>query len=154
MPNWAQGIMKVRGTEEHIINFLKGALIPVGFWGEKVSVETTEDEYDLTLQSSSGSFLIKGTRRSFIEGSVEFWKDEEENKRVLVLDTFKQAWAVLPEALVVLSKEYEVDIKIDAFECGMEFQQEVEIVKGQVVSYKEITFDDYQWDCVMPHLGG
>lgn len=47
-----------------------------------------------------------------------------------------------------------MDIRLYGFERGMEFNQEVIIENGEIVKDEEIKFDDYDWECVMPHLGG
>ncbi|MGR5995465.1 hypothetical protein ACT7C9_25025 [Bacillus cereus] len=56
--------------------------------------------------------------------------------------------------LATLSKEYNVDIKIYAFEKGMEFNQDVEIHKGEIIKNVEIEFDNYMWECINPNMGG
>ena len=45
-------------------------------------------------------------------------------------------------------------MKIHGFECGMEFNQVVEIVDGKIMKDEELQFKDYQWDCIFPNLGG
>lgn len=45
-------------------------------------------------------------------------------------------------------------MKIHAFEQGMEFNQVIEIIDGEVIHDYEIHFTDYQWECVCPKLGG
>lgn len=49
--------------------------------------------------------------------------------------------------------KYNVDMKIHAFERGMEFNQVIEIVDGEIIQDKEIQFEDYQWECICPKLG-
>lgn len=46
------------------------------------------------------------------------------------------------------------DMKIHAFEMGMEFNQVIEIIDGKIVKDEELHFKDYQWDCICPKLGG
>ena len=67
---------------------------------------------------------------------------------------FKAAWNVESEPYIELSKAYNVDIKIEAFERGMEFSRFVLIENGELKEDKGIEYDDYVWDCVMPNLGG
>lgn len=66
----------------------------------------------------------------------------------------KGAWDISSEPYINLSKQYNVDIKIEAFERGMEFSRYILIEKGELKEDKEIKYDDYVWDCVMPNLGG
>lgn len=58
------------------------------------------------------------------------------------------------EKLAEVSKKYEIDLKIYAFECGMEFNQDVEIINGEIIKNDEIKFDDYRWECINPTKGG
>lgn len=50
--------------------------------------------------------------------------------------------------------EYDVDIKIFTFECGMEFTQEIEISKGEIIKNVCYEYDDYQWEFPFSNLGG
>ena len=67
---------------------------------------------------------------------------------------FKAAWDVESEPYIELSKAYNVDIKIEAFERGMEFSRYILIENGNLKEDKETKYDDYVWECVMPNLGG
>ena len=155
MANWICGDLKVRGTKENIKKFLIEGLISTG---SKIKPEITcDDKWKFSIRSNTDSFYIKGTRGSFIEKEgiytyINDWKDDEE--RVIVLDEYKSAWAIDVVGLVNLSKEFNIDFKILGFELGMEFNQDVEIVKGEVIKNEEITFDDYEWECIRPHIGG
>ena len=61
---------------------------------------------------------------------------------------------VFSSKYIDLSKQYNVDIKIEAFEHGMEFSRYILIEKGELKEDKKIEYEDYVWDCVMPNLGG
>ena len=154
MANWICGDLKIRGTKENIKKFLIEGLISTG---SKIKPEITcDDKWKFSIKSNTDSFYIKGTRRSFIEKEeiytyINDWEDDEE--RVIVLE-YKSAWGIDVVGLVNLSKEFNIDFKILGFELGMEFNQDVEIVKGEVIKNEEITFDDYEWECIRPHIGG
>lgn len=154
MANWICGDLKVRGTKENIKKFLIEGLISTG---SKIKPEITcDDKWKFSIRSNTDSFYIKGTRRSFIEKEgiytyINDWEDDEE--RVIVLE-YKSAWGIDVVGLVNLSKEFNIDFKILGFELGMEFNQDVEIIKGEVIKNEEITFDDYEWECIRPHIGG
>ncbi|MCK1211126.1 hypothetical protein MXZ81_05935 [Streptococcus uberis] len=51
MPNWCEGVIKIRGNKQQIINYLKDLLEPVNFFGEELKVKVTENDYDLTFES-------------------------------------------------------------------------------------------------------
>lgn len=164
MPNWAEGTLKIRGTRADIISFLKGALRPLGEPAAEIQallsggtapdpeVQIEEKEYGFEMKAPRG-FHVAGTRRAFVEQEIDWWFDDKHTE-TLVIDNFKQAWGIEPEPFRVLSEKYQVDIKIYVFECGMEFNHEVEIHKGHIIKDQEIQFDDYNWDCIMPNLGG
>lgn len=154
MPNWCEGTLKVRGTKEDIKRFLIEAVNPVGFLGDEVEPKTIqEDQWEFTLKSKH-HFHIKGTHRNFIESNIEFHFDTDDDIKICVIENFKAAWGIEPEPLAKLSKEYNIDFKIYAFERGKEFNLDLEIHKGDIVKYEEIEFQDYQWECISPHLGG
>lgn len=154
MPNWICGDLKVRGTKENIKKFLIEGLISMG---SKIRPEIIRDDtWKFSIRSNTDFFYIKDTRRSFIEKEeihtyINDWEDDEE--RVIVLE-YRSAWGIDVVGLVNLSKEFNIDFKILGFELGMEFNQDVEIIKGEVIKNEEITFDDYEWECIRPHIGG
>lgn len=154
MANWICGDLKVRGTKENIKKFLIEGLISTG---SKIRPEIIRDDtWKFSIRSNTDSFYIKDTRRSFIEKEeihtyINDWEDDEEG--VIVLE-YKSAWGIDVVGLVNLSKEFNIDFKILGFELGMEFNQDVEIIKGEVIKNEEITFDDYEWECIRPHIGG
>lgn len=160
MPNWCEGSLKVRGEKENIRKFLTEALITIHPVLIQVlrpdlqapEVNVTEDDWSMTIESTGkDGFHVKGTRRNFIESNSIEW---EFDRDVLIIDDFKAAWGIDSGPLVELSKQYDLDFRIYAFERGMEFNQEIEIHKGKIIKDLEIKFDDYEWECIMPGLGG
>jgi hypothetical protein len=155
MPNWSEGNLKVRGSKENIKKFLTEGIEPVSFFGVAgQQSEIEEDEYEFTVKSPARGFYVKGTRRHFIESTIcfEYW--EEQDEYVLIIENFKAAWGVYADQLAEISKEYNIDFKIYAFEKGMEFNQDIEIHKGEIIKDDEIQFNDYYWECINPTLGG
>ncbi|HJF33284.1 MAG TPA: hypothetical protein K8V56_16095 [Sporosarcina psychrophila] len=154
MPNWAEGLIKIRGTRQDIRKFLTQGLKPTNYSysSQQFEVEIEEDEFELTMKALHG-FYIKNTRRSFIDGEINWWFDDVELE-VLTIESFKQAWVVEASQFSEISKEFNLDIKIYAFESGMEFNQNIEIHKGEIIKNEVIRFDDYKWECLYPDLGG
>lgn len=161
MPNWCVGTLKVRGDKENIKNFLLGALAPLNstsaiaslLGGKEVPEHTViveEDDWEMTLKTEEG-FHVKGSRRNFIESKEISWYLED---NVLIIYDYRAAWGIDTPALIKLSSEYGVDLKIYAFERGMEFNLDIEIHKGEIVKNNEIKFNDYKWECICPELGG
>lgn len=148
MPNWAEGTLKLRGRSENIASALKQMLLN--------DIVTLEDEWDGTLlkfNNTTPYFYINETRRAFIEQEqIEVWLEEE--FCIVELDNFKQAWSVIPENYQEISSRFDIDIKIFTFECGMEFTQEIEISKGEIIKNVCYEYDNYQWEVPFSNLGG
>jgi len=148
MPNWAEGSLKLRGRSENIASALKEMLLN--------DTATLEDKWDgalLIFNNTVPYFYIDGTRRAFIDKKqIEVWFDEE--FCTVELDDFKQEWSAIPENYKEISSKFDVDIKIFTFECGMEFTQEIEISKGEIIKDVCYEYDDYQWEVPFSNLGG
>ncbi|KYD03467.1 hypothetical protein B4102_3385 [Heyndrickxia sporothermodurans] len=158
MPNWCEGTMKVRGTKDNLVKFLKNGFAPVSWLGSEKEMQVSEDDYSVSIKCDDKlhGFHVRGTHRNFVETNCiefEFW-DEDKETHVMLLENYKAAWGIEAESLSNLSKEYDLDFKIYAFERGMEFNQDIEIVKGEIVKDDEIQFDDYEWECISPGVGG
>lgn len=153
MPNWAEGTLKLRGKTENIVSALKEMLL-------ENQGTTLEEEYDdtlLTFKTENDYFYINGTRRAFISGKdIEIWLDEDDEDFVIIeLENFKQAWAALADNYTEISSKFDVDIKIFTFEMGMEFTQEIEISKGEIIkNIVNENFTNYSWDVPFSRLGG
>ena len=154
MPNWCEGTLKVRGKLEDLKRFVLEGLHPVDFFGN--------EREPLKLDSLGnckykGTCWIENTRRGFIEDLDVYFCDYEETDepQVICLES-KFAWAITAEELQKTCIKYNVDMKIYAFERGMEFNQDIEIVNGEIVTNDEIEFKgkDYLWECIMPNMGG
>ena len=157
MPNWCEGTLKVRGNKENIKLFIKNGLQSVDFNGKTLDSVNDEGKYILYKETADNhnSFYIIGTRRYFInQGSIIFEWEENNDESILLLNRFRAAWVIEAEQLAKISKEYNIDFKIYGFEQGMEFNQDIEIIKGKIIKDKEIKFDNYNWDCICPKLGG
>ena len=150
MPNWAKGTLKLRGKTENIVSALKEMLL------DNQSV-TLEEEYEgtlLTFKTENDYFYINGTRRAFISGKdIEIWLDDD--FVIIELEDFKQAWAASADNYTEISSKFDVDIKIFTFEMGMEFTQEIQISKGEIIqNIVNENFTDYSWDVPFSRLGG
>lgn len=136
MPNWAEGTLKLRGRRENVASALKEMLL-----GNKGA--TLEEEYDGTLlifKNEYDYFYINGTRRAFISSKdIEIWLDDD-----FVIIEYTE-----------ISSKFDVDIKIFTFEMGMEFTQEIEISKGEIIkNIVNENFTNYSWDVPFSRLGG
>lgn len=163
MPNWCEGVLKVRGTRQNIIDYLQELVQkPIFKLSEELQPEIifSDDGYEIKFEIKNFDyFYLKNTRRAFIDtDEFEFylWEDEEDSEKIAVasISNFKQAWGIIPANYTELSKKHNVDIRIFGYELGMEFTQEVEIHKGVVVKNIECKYDDYAWEVPFSNLGG
>lgn len=164
MPNWCEGVFKVRGTKQNVINYLQELLkVPPVEQNKNPEPEIIFsngcDELKFELKNCN-HFYLKHTRRAFINTakiSILLNGDEDDYPEQMIIASiphFVQAWGIIPENYTELSKKHNVDLRIFGFEHGMEFTQEVEIHKGSIVKSVEREFDNYKWDVPFSHLGG
>lgn len=152
MPNWCVGTLKIRGDKENVRKFLLESItVPGSVFGNTPELEVEEDDNYLRMKSKWGLY-VKGSHRQFIQGEIEWYAYDGVN--TLCIDCYEGAWGIDTETLVRLSKEYQIDIKIYAFERGMKFNLDFEVHKGELIKDLEVTFDDYEWDCPCPTMGG
>jgi hypothetical protein len=168
MPNWCEGTLKVRGKKSDITRWIRENVVAYSYgWlrddgghlhpqttinPKAVTVQYDDPESDEIYVTVTTDAHITGTRRNFVLED-EYWASEHHGIMVLVLN-FKAAWGIESEPYVKMSQEYHVDFRLYGFEKGMEFNQEIIIEDGQLIRDVEITFDDYQWECIDPRLGG
>lgn len=151
MPNWCKGCLKVRGKAVNVKKFILEGLKPINFLGGELPKLELSDFGDV---DSDTECWIQGTTRGFVENLyVDFSLVEDHETFTVALDA-KFAWAADVEGLLALCQKYEVDMKLYAFEKGMEFNQDILIVDGIVLRDFVIKFEDYNWECICPTLGG
>jgi len=173
MPNWCEGNLRLRGTGKAILDFVKNEFEVVGHEKGKgllggqstcapeIVYECCEVDAKVPEQAKDWAFLdmyIKDTRRNFVGGKgFSFYiggEDELKDVHTVCIDDFRAAWGVDATPYVEKAKKYGVDIKIIGFERGMEFAQYIEIINGELIKNDEIKFDDWDWECIMPNMGG
>lgn len=146
MPNWCEGTLKIRGTVKQIMLFAIHA-----FETADIRVGDCSDTYINILFNNDA--WVKGTHRAFCNGEICFGVNDA-NQKVAVALEFRQAWNVKAEPFLELARKANVDIKIYAFERGLQFNRDIEIINGELIKNETIEFDDYDWDCICPLLGG
>ena len=150
MPNWCVGTLRVRGTKENLTNFVLEGLSPVTYIGQELEPLKMDDCGCIECERC----WIKGTRRGFVVDLYVYFDDlKDEEETTIALDT-EFAWCISAEELLNSCKQYNVDMRIHAFERGMCFNQIIEIIDGKITKDEEVTFDDYNWDCICPNIGG
>lgn len=153
MPNWCMGTLKIRGKQKDVKRFVLEGLRPVDFFGNEKEPPLNLNKYNNV--SSNYSCYIEGTCRGFVE-DLDVYFDGNENAENIICKAVeaKFAWGIDATEFVEISKKYGVDFRIHAFERGMEFNQDIEIIAGEIVKDEEIKFNDYTWECICPNIGG
>jgi hypothetical protein len=162
MPNFCKGQLKVKGKYEDIIRFVDNEIRtydynlpgePVLNLGKRIIYEK-DGEYELDLPKECA--YIETTHRNFIDKGTYCCRRDEKRKdgtSVLVMDLFA-AWNIDPVPYIAFSREYNLDFRVYAFECGMQFNRDICIISGRRVKDETIKFKDYDWECIAPKIGG
>lgn len=154
MPNWAKGVLKVRGSGRAIANYLEDVCAYVNEDGENIDAVVDVDTvtYKCSIKPSesnlSNYIYLCDTKQAFIDcKEVDVYlSDYRDNQYVVELPNFKQAWAVDVNNFIRLSKKHGVDIKIFGYERGLQFTQEIEILQGEIIKDERINIKNWAWD--------
>lgn len=156
MPNWCKGTLKVRGKTKDLKKFILEGLKPVNGFGQMLNpLNFCVDEEGYFEISSENTVYIENTRRGFVDDLDVYLYSDDEDVDIICLDS-RFAWGITATELQETYIKYHVDMKIYAFERGMEFNQDIEIVDGNIIKDAEIIFEgkDYTWECICPTMGG
>lgn len=162
MPNWCEGTIKMRGKRDNILYFFRKGINVYGFDGGNYVVQDREkwynelDSFEIHIKEDA---YIEGTRRAFIKAQDVYLIGED---IVTVCFDAMQAWEYKPEEFLKIAKDYKLSIKGYGIECGMQFCQEFEIVTSDKDGISEtritidnhIKYDDWEWECPFPFMGG
>lgn len=165
MPNWCEGYLKIRGKKKDLINFIENEIMLIKRENliseqELVDIKMQDDgvECFFNYNKSYNEFLyLKSTRRFFVESEeISFYYDEEDEDAICHITLWiKQAWAIdIQELLVEHSKNYHVDFNIYASESGMEFEQYITVIDGELIKNEEREYTDFHFEAINPELGG
>ena len=172
MPNWIEGTMKLRGKMSDIKRFFDEGIELSGWLNEQNKqrgnyIKESCLENELSYEIVGDTPYVIGTHRMFIaEGDYYLYKNDDDNN-VMVLGV-QQAWSftgdgtgVKEKALVDIADRYNLDIRLYGIEQGMEFCQEVVVhhkradeEKGKIVVDSFIKYEDWDWECPFPRMGG
>lgn len=175
MPNWCSGNIRFRGKMDDILKLLREECMYYTTTNENddlieapVFVKVDNDFNRITISFPEGKHnlcYIRNTDRNILHTNFDNEIDsvscsdleEADNRIIVVFNDFSAAWSIEPESYVEISKKYNVDIRILGWEQGVGFDQEIEIVGGniirnQVTEYKD--YADYLWRSALPYIGG
>ncbi|MBE7394606.1 hypothetical protein [Pasteurella multocida] len=147
MPNWCKGNLKIRGKIEDVKKFLDEQIYKKG--------EVILEKDEIKLSGVDGH--LKDTYRCFISAGKDGFHDEFYARRdgnIIVIIPVQHAWGPYLPYFEELSEKYNVDFRFYGYERGLEFNCEFEIIKGNITIHRKIEFDNYEWECPEPRLGG
>lgn len=156
MPNWIEGTLKLRGKVESIKKFIENE-INDGPDCTKLLV-VNEPEYHYVEYHFYNEPHVKGTKRAFITNCRAYMDTDEKSieEEIIICLSIEQAWGFTdPEVWLEKSHQYNIDIRLFGIESGMQFTQEVIILRDRDVVVNNITkFVDFEWECPFPEMGG
>lgn len=164
MPNWCEGVIKVRGKKNDVISFLENEILKMNYTGlfeipksENIKMEDIGYGYEYKLDDDKKEyFYLKDSTRCFIKQNyieIYIYSDTEEKETYVTLE-FKQAWDVEEELFAKLSEKYNIDFNIYATEKGMEFEKYITIINGEFTRLETKEYDDFYFEAINPELGG
>lgn len=146
MPNWSVGDLKVRGTKPDLQEFMGNI-------------------------DSENYFWIKGTARIFVsEEEFKFNEDilkdnyegdycDDGEHMILTFKETQAAWSFMNahdnmKKLSDISKEFNVDLRVTAWEQGGLFKETLEILNGCPTICSTVQYNDWRWEAERPTMGG
>lgn len=170
MPNWIEGVLKIRGDFDNIKKLLSEEVKAYHYTDTNTGNYATEEinngfkceEYDDSYYEvsygieSSAWLHFKGSDRAFVddtEGIVIILDDPKAVTSVHI----RQAWGFRYEYWVGLSKIYNVDLRLYGVELGMMFTEEVEIKDGEITldnGKQYENFSEFIWKVPFYDMGG
>ena len=161
MPNWCEGRMKIRGKFSDVVSCLQNSFEGLKQGDNYVMVEAPENIKIHSKYIDSGVFeirfnktvYVKHSQRAIVSGGCDVCAQDKDSQTTAIIE-IKQAWCIVAENFVEMSHDYNVDIRIQAFERGMEFYQDVIIEKGEITRDQTKEYQDWDWDCPVPDFGG
>lgn len=179
MPNIFEGTFRLRGKLEDIKAFLANELESLYPSESSLTItwDTYKDEYPNCVTGELSGELddrygvyIKGSKRQFILGGssdyVHLLKVKNAENKYIMATPYHAAWGIDKDIMQNICKRYRLDIKVNGYDCGMQYEATYEVkaisteipdayaysVKIDNTVYYDGT--EWEWNCVMPYLGG
>lgn len=146
MPNWCEGVMKLRGTKDNILRFLKEGFEP-SYENSAIEIDESGEEVDIINVN-----YIENTNRAFVDEQYLYISDALRTPIVTI--KMRQAWDFAVGDFIAISEKYGLDIHLFGWERGMGFSREVEIFNGKVTKDETKIYDNWDWEVPFSNLGG
>lgn len=155
MANMIEGTLKLRGTRENIEKFMSEGLGVTALYEGKKSLS------DFFLDDSSETSLEYVVRKDYIwiKGIAAFIPEGQyytftNSDPIVLCLKIEEKWEFHTDKWLEIASKYNLDIRLYGIECGMEFCQEVIIVGGKVEQDRQWKFNNWNWECPFPYMGG
>lgn len=146
MPNWCEGVMKLRGTKDNILRFLKEGFEP-SYKNSAIEIDEFGEEVNIINVN-----YIKNTQRAFVDEQY-FYIIEAGDSTIVSIKT-RQAWDFSVADFVEIAKKFNLDIRLFGWERGMEFSREILIVDNNKIKDRTYRYSDWDWEVPFSDLGG
>lgn len=159
MPNWICGTFRVKGKKENIANLIENGFKPVD------GCETTGIEKSPNIEfgyrkNGYDCVWLEDTKRQFVEfdSIYPFPVENKNNTDFMFCCDFRGAWRIDIGGITELAKKYGVYIRVNGYECGMQFEETYEVddegteIEHTVKRYERCA--DWVWLCASPNMGG
>ena len=146
MPNWCEGVMKLRGTKDDILRFLKEGFEP-SYKDSAIEIDQFGEEVNIINVN-----YIENTQRAFVDEQMAYIP-EKEDPVVLTLKV-RQAWDFSAGDFMAISEKYDLDIRLFGWERGMGFSREILIVDNNIIKDRTYRYSDWEWEVPFSDLGG
>lgn len=146
MPNWCEGVMKLRGSKDNILRFLKEGFKP-SYKNSAIEIDEFGEEVNIINVN-----YIENTSRAFVDEQTAYIP-EKEDPVVLTLK-IRQAWDFAVADFVGITEKYNLDIRLFGWERGMEFSREILIVDNNIIKDRAYKYSDWDWEVPFSDLGG
>ena len=160
MPNWMEGTLHLRGKVKDIQKFITEGIEKNGAYSEYITKKAfTDYSQPGTLEFSfEWEPWVIDTNRAFVQDCTVYTSYESDDDERSVSMPIQQAWCFRIDDWLDLCKKYDIDIKLNGIECGMLFCQEIIILRGEseptIAKDESIKYDDWEWECPFPNMGG
>lgn len=146
MPNWCEGVMKLRGTKDDILRFLKEGFEP-SYKNSTIEIDEFGEEVNIINVN-----YIENTQRAFVDEQYFYIIEDEDHTIVSI--KMRQAWDFSAGDFMAISEKYNLDIRLFGWERGMEFSREILIVDNNIIKDRTYRYSDWEWEVPFSDLGG
>ena len=158
MPNWSEGSIKIKGSYDNIMHFIKTKLVPANEHKDWLTITEHEDGSSICFNGFKEPFdwiYISDTKRAFIiPEPYVFWVDKS-NDTVIALH-FAQAWGVWLDEWIEIAKQYNLAFRFFTIDCGMGLYGDEIVLPDGTIQDLSPQWDSsaFIWNCPVPWFGG